>query len=63
VSSGKEGEGPNQVPKVPTFPKCKKSFDNKINIRCHLIRVYRLNKESDELKKLMSEMAVYTRSE
>jgi uncharacterized C2H2 Zn-finger protein len=63
ASSGEEGEGTIQVPKVPTCPKCEKTFENKNNVRRHLVKVHGLNKNSEQLKKLMSEMVVNTRAE
>jgi len=63
ASSGKEGEGPIQVPKVPTCPKCQKMFENKNNVCRHLVEVHGLNKNLEQLKKLMSEMVVNTRAE
>jgi hypothetical protein len=47
LSSGEEDEG--LASKVPTCPKCQKSFENKNNVRRHLINVHGFNRKSEEL--------------
>jgi len=63
LSSGEEGDGPGEVPKLPTCPKCQKTYENKNNVRRHLVGVHQMNKKSAELKSIMASLVTYTRAE
>jgi hypothetical protein len=63
LSSGEEGDGLGEVPKLPTCPKCQKTYENKNNVRRHLVGVHQMNKKSAELKSIMASLVTYTRAE